>query len=144
MCTKYWSEIILKMVSYSGWRKTYLYLFATGPPFKAGCMFQHVELLLQQQLNEPLVESTTMLLWETPEESKQRRACSRPGFLGASFGKRSHGRLAWSMSWWLPFVSNGLKEGGEKKKRCSMTQEKETGKRRRLKTSWEKATYLWD
>lgn len=114
-------------------------------PFKAGCMFQHVELLLLRQLNEPLVESTTMLPWETQEESKQRTAWSRPGVLGASFGKRSHRRLAWSMSWWLLFVSNGLKEGGDREKKgCSRTQEKEISERRRLKTGWDNASYLLD
>lgn len=49
-------------------------------------MFQHVDLLLLQRLNEPLVESPTMLLWETQEESRQRAAWSRPGFLNVGGG----------------------------------------------------------
>lgn len=49
-------------------------------------MFQHVDLLLLQRLKEPLVESLTMLLWETQEERRQRVAWSRPAFLNVGGG----------------------------------------------------------
>lgn len=74
------------VISGENTKKFYLHLFATKPPFRAGCMFQHVDLLLLQRLKEPLVESLTMLLWETQEERRQRAAWSRPAFLNVGGG----------------------------------------------------------
>lgn len=72
---------------------------------KQDACFITYEPVLLQQLNEPLVESSTILQWETQEGNKQRAAWSRPACLGGigvggSFGKRSRGRLPWSMGWW--------------------------------------------